>query len=623
MVSDALVEEVRARADLVEICGEHVPLKRVGKSYRGPCPLHGGEGPNFSIDADRGIYKCFVCGEGGDVFSFVMQRLGLDFPEAVRHVAERVGVVIPDERDRGPDPYAGLREVTAFAEEWFLARRRSEAGRAARDYLAGRGIDDETADRFAIGFAPEGWRGLRDAARERGVDEEALLEVGLLATSERATDPYDRFRNRLIFSIRDLQDRPMGFGGRMLGPEDREAPKYINSPDSPIFEKGRSLYQLNAARHAMRRSKAAVVVEGFMDAVTVHRHGFENVVAPLGTALARPQAELIGRYAPQAFLVYDSDTPGRKASFRAADTLLEAGVHPLIVTLPQGEDPDSLVRRLGRERFSLLLDDAMDALELKLRMLGERGYFDSAEGRRAALDHLLSTLRAVNDPALRDIYIGRAAEATGVRRETIVHEVARQLKRLAPRSRPPQPPRRGSGTTRGDSEAGAEKSLLLLLVRDALLTEGAVERAWICRALDDGVRTEHFQDPAYRALFGALSDRYRKGEEADAALLVEAVPSDLRGLVEGLLGDATELTHPEEIYAASVERLICRPAERRLREIRREMKMADEAQKKELLREQMKIRADLPESEKARLALVLDWLERPEPSDFEEWRGNG
>ena len=623
MVSDALVDEVRARADLVEICGEHVSLKRVGKSYRGPCPLHGGEGPNFSIDADRGIYKCFVCGEGGDVFSFVMQRLGLDFPEAVRHVAERVGVVVPDERDRGPDPYAGLREVTAFAEEWFLARRRSEEGRAARDYLAGRGIDDETADRFAVGFAPEGWRGLRDAARERGVDETALLEVGLLATSERAADPYDRFRNRLIFSIRDLQDRPMGFGGRMLGPEDREAPKYINSPDSPIFEKGRSLYLLNAARHAMRRSKAAVVVEGFMDAVTVNRHGFENVVAPLGTALARPQAALIGRYAPQAYLAYDSDTPGRKASFRAADTLLEAGVHPLIVTLPSGEDPDSLVRRLGRERFSVLLDDAMDALELKLRMLGERGYFDSAEGRRTALDHLLSTLRAVHDPALRDIYIGRAAETTGVRRETIVHEVAREPKRVALRSRPLQRPRQGSGKARGDREAGAENSLLLLLVRDALLTEGATERAWICRALDDGVRTEHFQHPAYRALFGALSDRYRKGEGADAAGLIEAVPSDLRGLVEGLLGDATELTHPEEIYEASVERLICRPAERRLREIRREMKMADEAQKRELLREQLEIRAGLPESEKARLALVLDWLERPEPSDLEEWRGNG
>lgn len=635
MVSDALVEEVRARADLVEICGEHVSLKRVGKSYRGPCPLHGGEGPNFSIDADRGIYKCFVCGEGGDVFSFVMRHLGMEFPDAVRYVAARVGVTIPDEAERGPDPYAGLREVTAFAEEWFLERRRDEAGRPAREYLAGRGIDEEAADRFAIGYAPGGWRGLRDAARERGVDEEALLEVGLLATSERAPESYDFFRNRLMFSIRDLRDRPIGFGGRQLGPAEAEAPKYINSPDSPIFEKSRTLYLLHAARHSMRRAKSAVVVEGFMDAVTLHRHGFDNAVAPLGTALAAPQADLIGRYAPRAQLVYDSDTPGRKASFRAADTLLRAGVHPLIVTLPVGEDPDSLVREQGRAGFSALLDDAMDVLELKLRILETRGYLDTAEGRRRALDGLLSTLRAVRDPALRDIYIGRAAEATGVRRETIVHEVARERQPRAPSGRrrvaapSPTPPR-----PRVEGEDAAERSLLLLLVRDALLTDTAARRSWIRRALDAGVRMEHFRDPAYRALYGALTAPLERGgesaEEADApaaktgsADVFEQVPRELRPIVEGLLEDATELTHPEETYEASVERLIYRPAERRLREIRREMQLADEDQKRALLREQLRIRSELPASEKARLALVLSWLDRSDASDFDEWQDNG
>lgn len=622
MVSDTLVEEVRARADLVEICGEHMPLKRVGKSYRGPCPLHGGEGLNFSIDAERGIYKCFVCGEGGDVFSFVMRRLGLEFPEAVRYVAGRVGIEIPDERDRGPDPFARLREVNAFAEEWFLERRRAAEGRTAREYLAGRGMDEEAADRFAIGFAPAAWRELRDAALARGFDEDALLEVGLLATSERAAEPYDRFRNRLVFSIRDLRERPVGFGGRRLGEDEGDAPKYINSPDSPIFEKGRFLYLLNAARHNMRRNEAALVVEGFMDAVTLHRHGFANAVAPLGTALAASQAELLRRYAPRAYLVYDSDAPGRRASFRAADTLLGAGVHPLIVTLPGGEDPDSLVRTAGPAAFRALLDDALDALELKLRILGKRGYFESAEGRRRALDHLLSTLRAVQDPALRDIYIGRVSETTGVRRETIVHEVARGKPRTVQAGR--RAPSKGASADRhADGRTAAERSLLLLLVRDALLTEGLSERAWIGRALDDGVRTEHFQEPSYRALFDALAEGYRTGGRFDAGALLESIPSSLRSLVEGLLGDTTELTHPEEIYGASVERLIYRPAEERLREIRREMKMADEAQKRELLREQLEIRAGLPQSEKRRLALVLPWLDRSEPTDLDEGRRNG
>ncbi|MEJ2342949.1 MAG: DNA primase, partial [Gemmatimonadales bacterium] len=565
-------------------------------------------------------FYCFGCQTGGDIFKFVMLYEKVGFPEAVEALANRFAVPMPASDRRADDPHARLLALNKAAMGFFQASLQSTSGVRARKYLEERGLKDETVDRLGIGFAPDSWDSLSNNLLAKRYSMDEMHRGGLVLPRKSGSGHYDRFRDRLIFPIRDVMGRPVAFGGRILGDGQ---PKYINSPDSPIFEKGRSLYLLNAARHAMRRSKAAVVVEGFMDAVTLNRHGFENVVAPLGTALARPQAALIGRYAPQAYLAYDSDTPGRKASFRAADTLLEAGVHPLIVTLPPGEDPDSLVRRLGREEFSALLEDAMDVLELKLRMLGERGYFDSAEGRRTALDHLLSTLRAVHDAALRDIYIGRAAEMTGVRRETIVHEVAREPKRVAPRPRPAQRPRRGSGKARGDAEAGAEKSLLLLLVRDALLTADVPDRAWICRALDDGVRTEHFQDPAYRALFGALSDRYRKGGGTDAAGLVEAVPSDLRGLVEGLLGDATELTHPEEIYEASVERLICRPAERRLREIRREMKMADEAQKKQLLREQLEIRAGLPESEKARLALVLDWLERPEPADLEEWRGNG
>ena len=623
MVSDALVEEVRARADLVEICGEYMQLKRVGKSYRGPCPLHGGEGANFSIDAERGIFKCFVCGEGGDVFSFLMLHLGLDFPGAVRHVAERVGVEIPDAEDRRPDPFAGLREVSAFAEEWFAERLAAPEGARASEYLARRGLDGETVKRFALGYAPDEWRGLRDAARDRGVDEEALIEVGLLATSDRSAEPYDRFRNRVIFSIRDLRDRPIGFGGRSLGAADEEAPKYINSPDSPIFEKGTLLYLLNVARHPMRRRKAAVVVEGFMDALTLHRHGFQNVVAPLGTALTSAQAGKLGRYAPQAHLVYDSDTPGRKASFKAADTLLEAGVHPLIVTLPPGDDPDSLVRRDGRESFAALLDDAMDVLELKLRILDEKGYLETAEGRRRALDGLLSTLRAVRDPALRDIYIGRASEATGVRRETIVHEVAREGSGSGARRRAPRPPGPPSPTRPERAKAVAERSLLLLLVRDSLLTEGTAERSWIRRALDDGVQVEHFHAPEYRALYEALAKAHEAGASVEAPDLLRSVPKELRELLEGLLSDATELTHPEEIYEASVQRLIYRPAERRLREIRREMKMADEPQKRELLQEQMRIRSGLPEAERTRLALVLPWLDRSDSSPQEEWRSDG
>ncbi|MGB5675008.1 MAG: DNA primase, partial [Gemmatimonadota bacterium] len=434
MVSDALVQEIRERAEILEVCGEFVQLKRSGKTYRGPCPLHGGEGPNFSVDPVRGIFKCFVCGEGGDVFSFLMKHLGLDFPSAVRQVAGRVGIEVPEDSERREDPFAHLREVTAFAEEWFRSMLLDpDVGGPARAYLTGRGVDPDSAEEYGLGFAPEGWRRLRDAAHSRGIGDEDLLETGLLATSERAEEPYDRFRNRVMFSIRDLRDRPIAFGGRVLAEADEQAPKYINSPETPIFHKSRTLYGLNRARHAIRREEHSLVTEGFMDALSLHLGGFPTAVAPLGTALTAEQADLLKRYSSRVYLLYDSDSAGLRATFRAGDVLLAAGCHPMVVSFPEGEDPDSLLRKEGADALRSYIGDAVDVLERKLQILERQGYLDSIEGKRRAVDGLLSTLRSVRDPALLDIYLARAAERTGVRRDTLVGEVARE--RLVARPR--------------------------------------------------------------------------------------------------------------------------------------------------------------------------------------------
>ncbi|MFQ5529752.1 MAG: DNA primase, partial [Gemmatimonadota bacterium] len=327
MVSDTLVEEIRERADILEICGEAVRLKRTGRTWRGPCPLHGGEGPNFSVDPVRGIFKCFVCGEGGDVFSFVMKHAGLDFPAAIRHVAGKIGVEVPEDDAGREDPWALIREALAFAGEWFADQLLDQrTGATGREYLSGRGVPPESWSNFGIGLAPGGWRGLLDAARARGLSDESLLQAGLSATSERAPEPYDRFRDRLMFTIHDLRDRPVGFGGRSLMPDDG-TPKYINSPESPIFHKGRTLFGLNRSRHAMRREGYSLIGEGFMDVVALHVHGFDTAVAPLGTALTSEQAHLIARYASKVYLLYDSDPAGLRATFRAGDALLAVGVH--------------------------------------------------------------------------------------------------------------------------------------------------------------------------------------------------------------------------------------------------------------------------------------------------------
>ena len=579
MVSDALVQEIRERAEILEICGEFVQLKRSGKTYRGPCPLHGGEGPNFSVDPARGIFKCFVCGEGGDVFSFLMKHLGLDFPSAVRQVASRVGVEVPDDSEQREDPFAHLREVTAFAEEWFRSMLLDpEIGRPAREYLSGRGVDPDSAEEYGLGFVPEGWRRLREAGRARGISDADLLEAGLLATSEKADEPYDRFRNRVMFSIRDLRDRPIAFGGRVLGAADEQAPKYINSPETPIFHKSRTLYGLNRARHAIRREEHSLVTEGFMDALSLHIGGFPTAVAPLGTALTAEQADLLKRYSSRVYLLYDSDSAGLRATFRAGDVLLAAGCHPMVVTFPDGEDPDSVLRREGADALRTYIGDAVDILERKLQILERQGYLDSIEGKRRAVDGLLSTLRSVRDPALLDIYLGRAAERTGVRRDTLVGEVARE--RFAGR------PRRAAGPGGGQTADAAttaehrgvdpvERSLLLLLARDRDLLEVAVE---------GGLEERHFRDELLRRIYRALL----AAADGDLDLSEDAAPV-WRALEE----DDTEVVHPRDAFDETVRRIVHRAKLDRLGQIDRELDLAEEDQARRLLIEKEELAREL------------------------------
>lgn len=606
MVRDATVEEVRERADIVELLGEHMPLKRSGRTWRGPCPLHGGEGPNFSVDPARGLFKCFVCGEGGDVFAFFMKRLGMDFPEAVRHVAARVGVEIPEEGERREDPWARLREVVAFAEEWFTGRLRDEQeGRPARSYLADRGISAADAERFGLGWAPDAWRGLRDAAHARGIGDPELLEAGLLATSERAEEPYDRFRGRLIFSIHDLRDRPIAFGGRILGTASDAVPKYINSPESPIFHKGATLYGLVWARHEIRREEASLVAEGYMDVLALHRAGLRTAVAPLGTSLTEDQAGLLARYARKCFLLYDSDAAGLRATFRAGDALLAAGVHPMVVSLPAGEDPDSLLRGGGAEALAPFLEDAVDLLERKLQILERQGYLESIEGRRRAVDGLLSTLRAVRDPALRDLYLARAAERTGVRRETLVREVARETARSAPRGGERRPGPRGgeeaAATRRPEGgETLAERALLLLLLRDRPLLAAARER---------GLSAAHFREPAFRSIYEALAEAE---PDAGTDALAGRLTPEQASRLEELAGDPTELVHPGETFEQALRRLLNREALERMRQIDRELELADEEQARRLLVEKSEIARRLREA-----GVSLSFLRRL-PGDREE-----
>src|SRR5206468_2290989 len=436
LIPDDVIEQVREAADIVGIIGEHVELKRTGSDFRAPCPFHGGTHRNFAVIPRKGMYYCFVCHAGGDVFTFFMKKLGMDYPTAVREVARRVGITIPERGPTGPDPREPLYSAVAAAADWF-ARQLLESPEAqvARDYLTTRHLDLETVQPLGLGYAPRG-KAFLDAMKGLGVRDEVLLEAGLLAKREDGT-LAPRFRGRLLFPIHDLRGRVVAFGGRILGEGE---PKYLNSSDTPIFHKGKLLYNLHVAKHAMRRAgctaaynlhvakhamrkaERAILVEGYFDVLRPSLAGIEEVVAPLGTGLTPEQAQLVKRHAPLVVLLYDSDEPGLRATFRAGDELLREGLRVSVATLPLGEDPDTLVQKKGAAGLEEILKDAVDVLERKIQILDRKGFFGTLPGRRRALDRLLPTIRAATDPITRELYISRAAEAAGVRKDVLERE---------------------------------------------------------------------------------------------------------------------------------------------------------------------------------------------------------
>ncbi len=598
MIPDDVVEEVRQRADIVEILGEHLALKRSGKDYKARCPFHEERTPSFYVVPSKGFYKCFGCGETGDVFTFLMKRLGLSFVDAVKYVAERSGVEIREVgRSGDEDAFRHLYEANAHARQFFIDTLRSpKGGREAQAYLEGRGIGQETAERFGLGFAPDEWRALREAAAKHGIEDQVLLEVGLLVQREEKKEPYDRFRNRVTFPIESLPDRIVGFGGRVLGEAARNVPKYLNSPESPIYHKGEILYGLSWAKNAIRREEGALVVEGYMDAVSLAAGGIENVVAPLGTSMTEEQGRLLARYCTRVYLLFDSDAAGLRATFRAGDLLLAAGLHPAVVTLPPGEDPDTVIRKEGPEALRHYLSQAVDVLDRKLQILEERDHFSSIERIRGAVDRLLPTLRAAKDPALRDIYVARVAERTGVRRETLEGEMEKGDPSPHPHPRPrPLPPAPGPRAPQA-LHMGPERKLLLLLVQARDFVDRAAER----------LGPEDFLDPAYRAVYQALV--------ADPELTHPPAGMDpvAARRLEEILEDRERLSELTEVFEASIAHMRETPLEVRAEELRRAMSMeTDSGRQQALARE-------LEEIARIRRELRIDWRQatrhRPPPN---------
>ena len=582
MIPDHIIDEVRDRADIVEIIGEAVSLKKAGREFKANCPFHDEKTPSFYVVPDKGFYKCFGCGKAGSVFDFLMERQGMDFVEAVKYVAARSGVEVKEIKGRKPeeDPNRPYYEITAFAHDWFRNQFLDEqAGRDARAYLQGRGIDAEIVELFELGCAPDEWRAFREAAVKHGFEEELMLELGLLKQSERSKEPYDGFRGRVMFPIKDVSGRVVAFGGRILETTSGDGPKYINSPETPIYQKGRNLYGLSRAKNPIRRDGEALVVEGYMDAVSIAAVGFENVVAPLGTALTPQQAQLLSRYTKRVLLLYDSDGAGLKATFKAGDVLLESGVHPSVVTFPEGEDPDTYVRAHGPDGLRALLKDSMDVMDRKLQILGDKSYFSSIDRRRLAVDRLLPTLRAVIDPTLRDLYVDRVSKETGVQPGTLLEDMKKVPRASSVYSvpRPVTPSRVGQPRS---LRGGAERHLLKVMVR-------GVE--WVERAAEV-ISSEDFDDPYHRAIFEALLD------DPETRVPSPSMDPVAAQRFREILVDPEELAHGTEIFSKAVKRMCVAALHRRAQHLQAKIEGSrSEEEKLELVVEKARLAAEIRE----------------------------
>ncbi|MFQ5521578.1 MAG: DNA primase, partial [Candidatus Methylomirabilia bacterium] len=397
----ALLEEVRARVDLIDLISQFVNLRRAGESWKGLCPFHAEKTPSFTVNPKRGVFHCFGCGVGGDAFGFLMRQERLSFPEAVRALAQRAGVLLPTQPRREAErSREALYKVMALAADFYaeMLWKRPE-GEHARRYLERRGVDPLIAEGFGLGYAPEGWDHLLTFMKGAGVGEELLVQVGLLVARQSGPGFYDRFRGRLVFPIRNLEGGPIAFGGRALGVEE---PKYLNSPETPLYVKGQTLYALDRARDAIRGKNRVLLVEGYVDCLMAHQHGFVETVAALGTAFTSAQFGVLRRYCDEVIIFFDDDAAGRRAAQRAEELLEPAGaglawavartgefgvsrsLEVKVALLPGGHDPDSFLRAEGAAGFEQRIREARSLLAFTMERALEEENLSSPKGRATA-----------------------------------------------------------------------------------------------------------------------------------------------------------------------------------------------------------------------------------------------
>lgn len=460
-----IIEQVRANADILEVVQDYVRMKKAGSNYIGLCPFHDEKTASFNVNPSKGGFKCFGCGKGGDTIAFVMEIERIEFPDAVRWLANRMGIPIPVQR--GDQEESGEKETVynalLFASDYFTQKLRDPVlGNQAREYLRGRGLTDKTIERFKLGYAPDSWDGLLKEAQINNIKPEVLQRAGLIIGRD-GGGHYDRFRNRVIFPVWSHIGKIIGFGGRAMA-EDPKVPKYLNSPETEVYRKSFVLYGLSQAKREARQHEKILLVEGYTDVLALDQAGIGSV-ACCGTALTPEQVRLLGRFVKEIQLLYDADTAGAAATERAIDCVLQNGLTANVVTLPEGEDPDSFVRQQGSDKFKAYLqDETRDWLKFLFESAEQNNLLGTPQGRRKEISRLTERIAWLRDPLLQKLYIRDASALFNVQEGDIKQEILRYLRRqqMSVQPTPAQPER----SPVIDEIPEAEKILLQLMLEN-------------------------------------------------------------------------------------------------------------------------------------------------------------
>jgi DNA primase len=507
MRSDRVVEELKSRLDIVDLVSEHVDLKRAGQNFKGLCPFHSEKSPSFMVNQAKQMFHCFGCNKGGDMFAFIMDYDNMTFPEAVSYLADKAGIEI-EQYSGGPDIKKGLKEglLAVYREAASYYKENLTSAGQACAYLKGRGLEDEIIDRFSLGYAGSGREALHDILKEKGFPKEHIKASGLVYFGENGT--HDFFRDRIMFPIQDLQGKVIALGGRTMS-SSKNIPKYLNSPDSPIFRKGETCFALDLAKGRITEKGYSIIVEGYLDVIMCHQHGFENTVAPLGTALTTGHLRKLKRFADKTVLVFDGDAAGIAASRRSISIVFSEGLTAKVLLLPEGEDPDTFLRKHGKEQFGRRMGKAFTSVEFLFKT--------SATDKLDTVRQILSIVAACRDTLQRDQTLNELSDRSGINEPTLREE----LKQVIGRAK--------TLGNRSSSAPSAGRALHMAIKNkdEEILLNIALTMPGKLYVILHGVEPEHLEHPLIREVFGKMKTALDAGRGKDPD------PADLFGILDG------------------------------------------------------------------------------------------